>query len=62
MPQSQAAANPRHQEEEERDNNQRVQNKHTHAREVHRTALSSRSEVITMIKGLKTHEDKVGVI
>ena len=52
MPQSQAAANPWHQEEEKKDKNQRVQNKQTNAREAHRPALFSRSELITMLKGL----------
>ena len=50
VPQSQAAANPRHQEEEKKDTDQRVQNKQTNAREAHRRALSSPSEVIKMLK------------
>ena len=41
-----------------KDKNKRVQNKQTHARETHRQAPSSPSEVITMLKGLKKHEDK----
>ena len=42
MPQSQATANPWHQEEEKKDKNQRVQNIHTH--EKHINQLSSPSE------------------
>ena len=49
MPQSQAASTPRHQEEEKKDQNQRVQNKQTNARKAHRPSLSSPSEMITMI-------------
>ena len=58
MPQSQTAANPRHQEEEKRDKNQRMQNKQTNAREAHRPALSSPIEVITMLKGPRKDENK----
>ena len=35
-----------------------MQNKQTNAREAHRPAPSSPSEVNTMLKGLKRHEDK----
>ena len=58
MPQSQIAANPRHQEEKKNDKNKRVQSKQTNAREAHRPALSSQSEVITILKGITKHEDK----
>ena len=58
VPQSQTAANPRHQEEEKNDKNEHVQNKQTNAREAHRPAPSSQSEVITMLKGMTKHEDK----
>ena len=51
MPQLQVAANPWHQEEEERDTNQHAQNK------AHRLALSSPSEVIAKLKGLKKNND-----
>ena len=57
MPYSEAAANLWHQEEE-KDKSQRVQNKQTHAREAHRPAPSSPSEVMTMLKGVKKHEDQ----
>ena len=53
VPQSQTAANPRHQEEEKND-----KTKQTNAREAHRPASSSPSEVITMLKGMAKHEDK----
>ena len=46
MPQSQTAANPRHQEEEERDKNIHAQNKQTYVREAQRPAPSSPSKVI----------------
>ena len=45
MPQSQAAANPWHQEEEKKDRNKYVQDKQTNAREAHRPTLSVPSEV-----------------
>ena len=45
VPQSQAAANPWHQEEEKKDRNLRVPNKQTNAQEAHRPALSSTSDV-----------------
>ena len=50
MPQSQTAANPRHQEEEKKDKNIHVQNKQTNVREAQRPAPSSPSEVIRMLK------------
>ena len=53
VPQSQTVANPRYQEKEKKD-----KNKQTNAREAHRPALSSPSEVITMLKGMKKHENK----
>ena len=56
MPQSQTAVNPRHQEK--KDKNLHVQNKQTNAREAHRPAPSSPSEMITILKGMKKHEDK----
>ena len=45
MPQSQTAANPRHQEEEQKDKNIHAQNKQTNVREAQRPAPSSPSEV-----------------
>ena len=56
MPQSPAAANTRHQEEEKNYKNERVQIKQTSAREAHRPALSSPCEVITMLKELKNYK------
>ena len=56
--QSQTAANPRHQEEEKNDKNYHVQNKQTNAREAHRPATSSPSEVITMLKGMTNTRTK----
>ena len=50
MPQSQTAANPRHQEEEKKDENIHAQNKQTNVREAQRPAASSPSEVIRMLK------------
>ena len=50
MPQSQTAANPRHQEEEKKDKNIHAQNKQTSVREAQRPAPSSPSEVIRMLK------------
>ena len=47
VPQSQAAAKPRHHEEEKKDKNQRVKNKQTNAQEVHRPTLCSPNEVIS---------------
>ena len=46
------------QEEEKMDKNWHVQNKQTNAREAHRLAPSSPSEVITMLKGINKREDK----
>ena len=50
MPQSQTAANPRHQEEEKKDKNVHAQNKQTNVQEAQRPAPSSPSEVIRMLK------------
>ena len=50
MPQSQTAANPRHQEEEKVDKNIHAQNKQTNVREAQRQAPSSPSEEIRMLK------------
>ena len=52
MPQSQTAANPRHQEEEKKDKNIHAQNKQTNVREAQRSARapSSPSEMIRMLK------------
>ena len=47
VPQSQVAANPRHQEEEERDINQHAQNKQTHEKHTYQ-------QEIAILKGLKT--------
>ena len=62
MPQSQTAANHRHQDEEKKDKNIHAQNKHTHVREAQRPAPSFPSEVIRMLKqtekrGQKARED-----
>ena len=57
MPQTQTAAIPRHQAEEKKDNTYHVQNKQTNAQEAHRAVPSFPSEVITMLKGMKKHED-----
>ena len=61
VPQTPAAANLWHQEKEKKDTNWRMQNKQTNARESHRPALSSPSEVITMLNrtentGMTQHE------
>ena len=50
MPQSQTAANPRHQEEEKKDKNMHAQNKQTNVREAQSPAPSSPSDVIRMLK------------
>ena len=50
MPQSQTAANPPQHAEEKKDKNIHAQNKQTNAREAQRTAPSSPSEVIRMLK------------
>ena len=49
MPQSQTAANPRHQEEEKKDKNIHAQKKQTNVLEAQRPAPSSPSEVIGML-------------
>ena len=54
VPQSQTAALPRHQEEEETENSKSTNR--TNVRKALRLALSSPSEVIAMLKGLKTQE------
>ena len=61
MPQSQTAANPRHQEEEKKDKNIHAQNKQQ-MYEKHKPAPSSPSEVIRMLKqtekrGQRARED-----
>ena len=58
VPQSQTTANPQHQEKEKNDKSLKVQNKQTNAREAHRPAPSSLSEVITMLKVMTKQEDK----
>ena len=59
MPQSQAAANPWHQQEEKKERHWRVQNKQTNAREAQRPAHFSPTEVITMLNRTENkHEDK----
>ena len=57
MPQSQTAANPRHQEEEKNDKKLTCILQ-TNAREAQRPALSSPSKLITMLNGMTKHEDK----
>ena len=54
-PQSQTAALPKHQEEEETDKKQTSTNR-TNVRKALRLALSSPSEVTAFLKGLKTQE------
>ena len=58
MPQSQTAALLRPQEEEETDKSKQAQNR-TNVRKALRLALSSPSEVIAILKGLKKHKDKM---
>ena len=58
VPQSQTAALPRHQEEEETDKSKQAQR--SNVRKALRLALSSPSEVIAMLKGLKKHKNKIG--
>ena len=53
MPQSQTAANPRHQEDEKKDKNIHAQNKQTNVQEAQRPAPSSLSEVIRMLKQME---------
>ena len=55
MPQSQTAALPKYQEEEETDKTKTSTNR-TNVRKALRLALSSPSEVIAMLKGLKNTE------
>ena len=57
MPQSQAASRPRHQEEEETDKIQRSTIR-TNVQKALRSALSSPSEVIVMLKGKQTKKTK----
>ena len=62
MPQSQTAANPRHQEVEKKDKNIHAQNEQTNVREAQRPAPSSPSKVIRMLKqtqkrGQRARED-----
>ena len=54
IPQSQTAANPRHQEEEKKDKNIHAKNKQTNVREAQIPAASSASEVIRMLKQTET--------
>ena len=56
MPQSQTAANPRHQEEETKDKNIHAQNKQTNVRDAQRPAPSSQSEVIRKLKQTEKRE------
>ena len=61
VPQSQATANPWHQEEENKDRKWHMQDKQTNAREAYRQALSSSSEMITMLTRTEkkhTHKNK----
>ena len=57
VPQSQTAALPRHQEEEETDKSKKSTNR-TNVRKALRLALSSPSEVIAILKGLKNTRTK----
>ena len=57
VPHSQTAALPRHQEEENNQQNQTCTNQ-TNVRKALRFALSSSNEVIAMLKGLKTTKTK----
>ena len=62
MPQSQTAANHRHQEEENKGKDIHALNKQTNVRETQRAAPSSPSEVIRMLKqtekrGQRARED-----
>ena len=60
VPQSQTAALPRHQEEVETDGNRQNQTSanQTNVRKALRLALSSPSELIAMLKGLKNTRTK----
>ena len=53
VPQSQIAALPRHQEKEKTDKSKQAQIDQTYEKHYLRSALSSPSEVIAMLKGLK---------
>ena len=57
VPQSQTAALPSHQEEEETDKYKQAQIEQTYEKEL-RLALSFPSEVIAMLKGLKNTRTK----
>ena len=50
MPQSQTAANPRHQQEAKKDKNIHAQNKQTNVRKAQKPAPSSQREMIRMLK------------
>ena len=50
MPQSQTAANPRHQEDEKKDKDIHAQNKQTNVQEAQKLAPSSPSEVSRMLE------------
>ena len=58
VPQSQTAALPRPQEEEETDKSKQAQTEQTYVRKALRLALSSPSEVIATLKGLKNTRTK----
>ena len=58
VPQSQTAALPRPQEEEETDKSKQGQTNRTHVRKALRLTLSSPSEVIAILKGLKNTRTK----
>ena len=58
MPQSQTAANPRHQEKEKKDKNIYAQNKQTNVREAQRPAPFSPSEVIRMLKQMEKQRQR----
>ena len=58
VPQAQAAAFPRHQEEEETDKTKQCANR-TNVRKALRVALPSPSEVIAMLIGLKNIRTKL---
>ena len=56
MPQTETAANPRHQEEEKKDKNKHAENKQTNVREAQRPAPSSPSEGIRMLNKRRNEE------
>ena len=60
MPQSQTAANPRHQKEEKKDKNIHAQKKQTTVREAQRPAPSSPSEVIRTLKQTEKRGQSTG--